>query len=676
MALSGSVRTNPYVYKGTDSYGNAITGQVGLECRWTATQDIAANKSIISWTLISYGDDFTFVTGNVKLDINNARVLQIDSRFDLRGAGYWSRTGTLEVLHEADGSKDFTISISAGIWYYTSSNCTGTDTFTLDSIGRSSSATVPNFTIGTSGNIAISRANNSFTHRLSVKLGGSVIEIASGVGTSYQWTPDANTWGKLIPNATSAACTMVLETYNGSTKIGDSKSYPFTLYVPASYVPSVTSLAVSLVNDNATVKSWGVAVKGFTKLSWSAQAAGSYGSTITKYEFAVGGQTGNASTGTTGILLTAGNITPTVKVTDSRGRTSSKNAAAITVYDYASPTISNASAYRCDANGNANESGTNVRLTLTAHISSVGGKNSAKLQYRYRQAGGNFGSWTNFTSGAILTGFDVANSYEFELRAIDALNNAKSATFTVSTESVWLNGKDGGKGAAFGKYAEEDDLFDVAWRSRFRGAVTFDTRPAQLAPSGFGLGEKAPKTPWANVDSLLLSGWYRFDETENPTPGGIAVGGITATYAYMRVDGYNENHCFQTLYPFGFNGSRLSRAMVNGVWEEWGWENPPMSPGVEYRTTERINLKPIYTKFIDLGNAANNAKIDISSFGAGWVVRYAGWTDSYSLPFIFNGSFSDVWTMYLDVTNTDITIKCGSSMAGRKVYCQIWYTKS
>lgn len=675
MALSGSVRTNQYTYSETQN-GQTIRGSVGLECRWTATQNVEANKSVISWTLISYGDDFTFRTGNVKLEINGQNVpLGLPSNFPMRGAGHWSTTGTCDIPHNADGTKSFTINVSAGIWYYTSSNCTGTETFALDQIPRASSATVPNFTIGTGGTISINRASGNFTHKLSVKLGGSTYDIASDVGTSYKWTPDADTWGKRIPNDTSAGCTMIVDTYNGSTKIGTA-SYDFTLYVPSGYVPSVLSLEVSLVNDNATVKSWGVAVKGYTKLEWSAEAEDAYGSTITKYEFSAGGQTGSASSGTTGILQKAGSITPSIKVTDSRGRTASGNAADITVYDYAAPNISKAAAYRCDANGNANESGTNVRITLTAHISSVGGKNSAKLQYRYRQAGGNFGSWTNFTSGAILTGFDVANSYEFELRAIDALNNSKAATFAVSTESVWLNGKDGGKGAAFGKYAEEDDLFDVAWRSRFRGAVTFDTRPAQLAPSGFGLGEKAPKTPWANVDSLLLSGWYRFDETENPTPGGIAVGGITATYAYTRVDGYNENNCFHTLYPFGFNGSRLSRAMVNGVWEEWGWENPPMSPGVEYRTTERINLKPIYTRFIDLGNAANNAKVDISSFGAGWLVRYAGWTDSYSLPFIFNGSFSDVWTMYLDVTNTDITIKCGSSMAGRKVYCQIWYTKS
>lgn len=470
MALNGSVSTNKY------------DGNVGLTCTWTATQDFNGNKSIISWKLASDGNQYyTYKTGNVKLIINGETVLAISSSFNMQGGGYWSRTGTLEIPHNADGSKSFAISISAGIWYYTSSNCTGSGTFTLDTIPRASSASVPNFTMGTAGTISINRANANFTHTLSVKLGGNTYQIASGVSTSYKWTPALTEWGQRVPNATSADCTMILDTYNGSTKVGTAE-YSFTLYVPASADPTVSSLSVSLVNDNATIKGWGLAVKGFTKLQWSATASGASGSSIKSWAFTAGGLTGAADSGTTGIIQTAGGITPSIKVTDTRDRTDTKTAEDITVYDYAAPNVTNAAAYRCDADGNADEGGTNVRITLTAHISSVNGKNSATLQYRYKQAGGSFTGWSAFSSGAILSGFDAAKSYEIELRAVDALGNTKSVTITIPTESVWLNGRDGGKGAAFGKYAEEDNLFDVAWNSRFRGSVTFDTVPAQLVP--------------------------------------------------------------------------------------------------------------------------------------------------------------------------------------------------
>ena len=90
-------------------------------------------------------------------------------------------------------------------------------------------------------------------------------------------------------------------------------------------------------------------------------------------------------------------------------------------------------------------------------------------------AGGSFGAWIDFTSGAILSGFDVENSYEFELRAVDALGMDKVASAIVPTERVWLNGRESNNGAAFGKYAEEDNLLDVAWNLRVRGKLLLDS---------------------------------------------------------------------------------------------------------------------------------------------------------------------------------------------------------
>lgn len=266
---------------------------------------------------------------------------------------------------------------------------------------------------------------------------------------------------------------MIVDTFMGEEHRGTA-SYAFTLYVPASVVPSVSGLTVALVNDNAVVDGWGVAVKGYTRLAWNAAASGAHGSTIESYEFTAGVLKGTAASGTTGIVTVAGTITPGIRVTDSRGRTASLTADEITVHDYAAPNISDAAAYRCDADGNADDGGANVRITLTAHFSPVGGNNSAKLQYRHKPAGGSFTGWTDFTSGAILPGFDIAASYEFELRTVDALGKAKSATIPVPTEHVWFHGRDGGRGAAFGKYAEKDDLLDVDWSLRVRGEVRLD----------------------------------------------------------------------------------------------------------------------------------------------------------------------------------------------------------
>lgn len=474
-----------------------IAGTNGFTARiyWTETYDSNAKKSKISIDKIliqstTYGGTF-YPGGPLSIDGTVVRKMSYSapathSVYLTAGTSWWevSSIGSAnafpwasgEIEHDADGSKVITISLDILMWRSDIGpiqGITGSTTIALTDIPRASSATVPNFTMGTAGTVSITRANSAFTHKLSVKLGSSTYEIASGVGTSYKWTPDIATWAPRIPNATNADCTMIVDTYNGTTKTG-TESYPFTLFVPTSVVPSVSSLEVTLVNENSVVDGWGIAVKGYTKFAWEAEAAGAHGSTIESYAFTAGVLKGTAASGTTGIVTAAGTITPSIKVTDSRGRTASKNAAAITVYDYAAPNISGAAAYRCDADGNADEAGTYVRITLTANISSVGGKNSAKLQYRYKPAGGSYTGWTEFTSGAILSGFDTGTSFEFELRTVDALGKTKSATISVPTESVWLNGKDGGKGAAFGKYAEEDDLFDVAWRTRLRGEVYMD----------------------------------------------------------------------------------------------------------------------------------------------------------------------------------------------------------
>ena len=37
------------------------------------------------------------------------------------------------------------------------------------------------------------------------------------------------------------------------------------------------------------------------------------------------------------------------------------------------------------------------------------------------------------------------------------------------------------------------------------------------------------------------------------------------------------------------------------------WVNPPMAVGVEYRTTERFQGKPVYVKTINMGNLPGNS---------------------------------------------------------------------
>lgn len=51
-------------------------------------------------------------------------------------------------------------------------------------------------------------------------------------------------------------------------------------------------------------------------------------------------------------------------------------------------------------------------------------------------------------------------------------------------------------------------------------------------------------------------------------------------------------------------GSLLLKTKFGGTWQALEWINPPLSYGVEYRTTERHIGKPVYVKCVNYGYIA------------------------------------------------------------------------
>lgn len=130
MALSGSVSTNKY---STSNHGN-----IGLTLSWTASQSIVNNQTTISWTLKSYGtmsSGYYVQAGPVTVKIAGTTVLNTTSRFNMHGGGGYSKSGTIKVNHNEDGTKSVSMSVRAAI-YSASVNCTGSKTFGLNKITR------------------------------------------------------------------------------------------------------------------------------------------------------------------------------------------------------------------------------------------------------------------------------------------------------------------------------------------------------------------------------------------------------------------------------------------------------------------------------------------------------------------------------------------------------------
>ena len=108
--------------------------------------------------------------------------------------------------------------------------------------------------------------------------------------------------------------------------------------------------------------------------------------------------------------------------------------------------------------------------------------------------------------------------------------------------------------------------------------------------------------------------------------------------------------------------------MINGVTE---WVNPPVIPGVEYRTTERYNGKPVYKRAVNIGDITDKGTSTFANNGAGTIlsceILYSGY-----LPFtyIHNSDLSNSWTRYASVSivssKIEISYFIGSSWGTSK----------
>ena len=129
------------------------------------------------------------------------------------------------------------------------------------------------------------------------------------------------------------------------------------------------------------------------------------------------------------------------------------------------------------------------------------------------------------------------------------------------------------------------------------------------APAGFGLGNYNTEQPiTANALSDFIGcGFYRI-----PGTSGIAPDASSNWWAI----GFGTNAAYQSILANQGTMPLALRSCVNGVWGPWEWIDPPLLLGVEYRTTERYNGKPVYVMCGNGGAAPDNTlKLIYPNFG-------------------------------------------------------------
>lgn len=325
--------------------------------------------------------------------------------------------------------------------------------------------------MGKSVTINTPAVNSAYRHTLRYAFGSASGTIATGIASSVSWTPPVSLANQ-IPSATAGSGTIYCDTYSGSTLLG-TKSVSVTLTVPGSVVPSAGTLSAALAEDTSGT---GLYVKGMGKAKLTLSgASGAYGSSITSYTITGGGWAATNGALTTGTLASAGNITFTATVTDSRGRKASTTRT-ISVIDYTKPGVAVCDVYRCDADGNRKKAGTYFAVEINASYSAITG-NTLSITVRYKkQSESSYGTATNVTNNGktVIGGGNIGASTTYDvLVTVADKYNSLLIQRTLSTKSVLQSFKRSA-GAAIGKVAELANWLDVVWNTRIRGNLKVD----------------------------------------------------------------------------------------------------------------------------------------------------------------------------------------------------------
>ena len=410
--------------------------------------------------------------------------------------------------------------------------------------------------------------NSAYRHTLRYAFGSASGTIATGIASSVSWTPPVSLANQ-IPSATAGSGTIYCDTYSGSTLLG-TKSVSITLTVPGSVVPSAGTLSAALAEDTSGT---GLYVKGMGKAKLTLSgASGAYGSSITSYTITGGGWTTTNGALTTGTLASAGNITFTATVTDSRGRKASTTRT-ISVIDYTKPGVAVCDVYRCDADGNRKKAGTYFAVEINASYSAITG-NTLNITARYKkQSESSYGTAANVTNNGktVLGGGNIGASTTYDvLVTVADKYNSLSIPRTLSTKSVLQSFKRSA-GAAIGKVAELANWLDVAWNTRIRGNLQVDGTISsadqyrikwQTIPDGADLNDETYRMP----------GYYRSTDGKNNILNApqwvqgafemVVTGIADGTFCTQTVKDYRDNYRYvrtQTTWTTPWS------------WTSWTW---------------------------------------------------------------------------------------------------------
>lgn len=584
------------------------------------TVDTENNRSYISTELWIFGSSYSAY--NVDCNVTGGSGytnshLSANGWVQLVSGGFWAP-------HNADGTGSATVGS-----YYSSGygNMPYEEfTLTLTKIARASQPSIntwpnnsPDITAGTACTIHMNKQAN-FTHTVKYSFGKKSGTIATGVVDNCSWTPPTSLLDQ-ITTATVGYGGIMVETYSGSTKIGETKTCNFNLHIPSGSEPTVGTITLTEQHAGVKAKNANVTVQTISKKLISVPVSAKYSASIKKVT-CDGVELSNNNGIYTGYISNKSNGTYKVTATDSRGLQSSNSAAQI-FYEYAKPFIT-ATLKR--------ESETSAKGTL-----SVNGSYSTILSNTIRMSiqrnDDTYGTtvYPTLSSGTITfnkayTDLNYVQSFTIKVKVTDEFGESVEATSVlgVGQYALWMgkyNVKVGGKlnvgsdltvgGAitANGNISTSAEM--ISSSHRYKGA----SPAAHIVGEGVYYGPKSTIKIYADsqMRSHRFTDVYVFDPLytqEIKDSEGFKKLKILKRGVYLircRVQGASVSGNSSVYYGFTINAPKVGDG-------QWGWDQ------YDTRYTPwACSFTTIFTRILDAGDVilwqiANDVKREVEGF--------------------------------------------------------------
>ena len=616
-----------------------VKGTKGTSARVTVTEEynIAANTSTLSVAVAVacstyYGHTYyldgtisaagqTLQTMDSFAGTHNVTISRLNTYYDINGSGAAGSPWGCSVTHNMDGTKTVTVAVDFKGYERSGKAAngfaiTGSASVTLTHIPRASTIGATDANIGAGSVIAVSRKSTDYTHSIAYAFGGLAGYLTGDGGitdietkftaTSIPFALPESFYYE-IPGNPTGKCTLSCTTYLGNTQIGEKQTCVFTVTAAKDQCAPLVTAQAEDVNE-ATVALTGnpaVLVRYASNAKCTITATPRFGA-------AVHAKTVEGTAVEDAVILPAkdGYV---FAATDSRGYTTS-----VTLTPKVIPYV----ILTCRATAKRDDP-TSGKATLTVSGECFAGSFGAAenaLTLRYRVGGGDWVTLTpaftdhTYTATAALTGLNYTQRHTITVEAADHLATATAASTVEKGIPVFDWGE---KDFTFHVPVNMDADIELQDHNLLKNGVPLKAEDVGAAPSGYGLGGSSKYIgTFAELNALVVNCNYLYAGGNHGDS--IPIDGYTFGYGYGRVDNYNGTCARQTFVPLVPRiDTTLVRYFADGGWTPWEWINPPMSPNVEYRTTERHNGKVVYTKLVQFGALPNKTEKSVTAMPAG-----------------------------------------------------------